>query len=136
MKILVTGSSGFIGYHLARELLKKNNQVIGIDNNNNYYSNVIKKNRLKKLKKYKNFFFHELNIVNQKKLAKIFKKHKPSIVIHLAGQPGVLYSLKNPGIYLINNVAECFIIIMFMFFKLFITIYWFFNTEHCFLFMI
>jgi len=104
MKILVTGSSGFIGYHLARELLKKNNQVIGIDNNNNYYSNVIKKNRLKKLKKYKNFFFHELNIINQKKLATIFKKHKPSIVIHLAGQPGVLYSLKNPGIYLTNNV--------------------------------
>ncbi len=104
MKILVTGSSGFIGYHLTRELLKKNNQVIGIDNNNNYYSNVIKKNRLKKLKNYKNFFFKKLNIVDKKKLEKIFIKYKPSIVFHLAGQPGVLYSLKNPGIYLTNNV--------------------------------
>lgn len=104
MKILVTGSSGFIGYHLTRELLKKNNQVIGIDNNNNYYSNVIKKNRLKKLKNYKNFFFRKLNIVDKKKLEKIFIKYKPSIVFHLAGQPGVLYSLKNPGIYLTNNV--------------------------------
>ncbi len=104
MKILVTGSSGFIGYHLTQELLRMNNQVIGIDSNNSYYSNKIKKKRLKKLSKLKNFTFYKINIINKKKLDKVFKKHKPKIVFHLAGQPGVLYSLKNPKTYFINNV--------------------------------
>ena len=67
MKIVITGSSGFIGYHLADELLKKKYKVIGIDNNNNYYSSLIKKKRLNKLKKNKNFQFYKLNLVNEKK---------------------------------------------------------------------
>jgi len=104
MKIIITGSSGFIGYHLAHELLKKKYQVIGIDNNNNYYSSSIKNKRLNKLKKNKNFKFYKVNLVNEKNLEKIFIKHKPEIIFHLAGQPGVLYSLKNPKIYEINNV--------------------------------
>jgi len=101
---MITGSSGFIGYHLANELLKTKNRVIGIDSNNNYYSNLIKKKRLYKLKKKENFQFYKLNLVNEKNLEKIFIKNKPDVIFHLAGQPGVLYSLKYPKTYLINNV--------------------------------
>jgi len=104
MKIVITGSSGFIGYHFADELLKKKYKVIGIDNHNNYYSSTIKKKRLNKLKKNKNFQFYKLNLVNEKSLEKIFIKHQPDVIFHLAGQPGVLYSLKYPKTYLINNV--------------------------------
>jgi len=104
MKILITGSSGFIGYHLADELLKRKYDIIGIDNNNNYYPSIIKKKRLKKLKKNKKFRFYKLNLINKKKLEKIFIKHKPDIIFHLAGQPGVLYSIKYPKTYTTNNV--------------------------------
>ena len=72
-KILVTGSSGFIGFHLAKNLSVKNN-VLGIDNHNSYYSKTIKKKRLSILKKKKNFNFCHLNLTNEKKLKKIFKK--------------------------------------------------------------
>ena len=66
MTILVTGSSGFIGYHLTKELLKKNKKVIGIDSNNNYYSNKLKIKRSKKLKNNKNFNFIKFNLINEK----------------------------------------------------------------------
>ncbi len=102
-KILVTGSSGFIGFHLAKNLSVKNN-VLGIDNHNSYYSKTIKKKRLSILKKKKNFNFCHLNLTNEKKLKKIFKIFKPEIVFHIAGQPGVLYSFKNPNSYKINNI--------------------------------
>ncbi len=103
INIFVTGSSGFIGFHLSNFLLKKNYRVIGIDNHNKYYSNKVKKKRLLILKKNKNFSFEKLNLVNKKKLENIFKKFKPKIIFHLAGQPGVLYSLKNPASYYLNN---------------------------------
>ncbi len=103
MRILVTGSSGFIGFHLVKYLLKKNT-VLGIDNNNKYYSEKLKKRRLKLLKKNKNFTFKKINILNKKKLNDIFLKFKPQIVFHLAGQPGVLYSLSNPKSYYTNNI--------------------------------
>ena len=105
MKILVTGSSGFIGYHLSKKLLKnKKNLVIGLDNNNNYYSIQIKNFRLKSLKKKNNFKFFKVDISNKKKINYIFKKFRPQIVFHIAGQPGVLYSFKNPMSYKINNI--------------------------------
>ncbi len=103
MKILITGSSGFIGYHLA-DLLSKKNKVLGIDNHNNYYSENIKKKRLFLLKKNKNFTFKKINLNNKNSLEEIFKKFKPEVVYHCAGQPGVIYSLKNPKIYKINNI--------------------------------
>ena len=102
MNIIVTGSSGFIGFHLAN-FLSKTNKVLGIDNHNNYYSKYIKKKRLLILKKNKNFFFKNINLKSYNKLNQIFKKFNPDIIFHLAGQPGVLYSLKNPKTYKINN---------------------------------
>lgn len=102
--VLVTGSSGFIGFHLSNYLISKNYNIIGIDSLNSYYSVNLKKKRLSILKKKKNFFFKKLNLTNKKDLENLFVKYKPTVVIHLAGQPGVLYSFKNPKSYYINNV--------------------------------
>ena len=104
MRILITGTSGFIGFHLSKRFLKnKKYQVLGLDSINNYYSRKIKKLRLNLLKKYKNFKFEKINILNKKKVESSFKKFKPSVVFHIAGQPGVLYSFKNPASYETNN---------------------------------
>ena len=103
MKILVTGSSGFIGFHLCTYFLKERFKVYGIDNHNKYYSNKIKQKRLNILKKNKNFNFKKLDLVKKKDLNKFFFYNKPDIVFHLAGQPGVLYSFKNPNSYFRNN---------------------------------
>ncbi len=102
-KILITGSSGFIGFHISQFLLKKKYIVIGIDNHNSYYSRKVKTKRLSILKKNKNFFFEKIDINNKRKLNKVFQKYLPNTVIHLAGQPGVLYSFKNPKSYYVNN---------------------------------
>ena len=74
MRILVTGSSGFIGFHLSKLLLKKKNIVLGIDCMNNYYDVELKKARLNILKKHKNFSFYKINLENEKKVKNIFKK--------------------------------------------------------------
>ena len=71
MKIIITGSSGFIGYHLANYFLKKKYNVVGIDSNNNYYSRLIKNKRLASLKKNKKFEFYKINLVNENKLERI-----------------------------------------------------------------
>ena len=108
MKILVTGVAGFIGYHVALKLLKKNTSVIGIDNLNNYYDVNLKKKRLENLKKFSDkFTFKKMDLNNFKSLNKIFKNNKIKKVIHLAAQAGVRYSLKNPRSYIENNIV-CF----------------------------
>ena len=112
MKILITGSAGFIGYHLANKLLKnKKNKIIGVDNLNNYYDVNIKKKRNNILKKNKNFFFHKLDIVNNQKLEKLFKKYKFDFIFHLAAQAGVRYSIENPRKYIDSNFVGFFNII-------------------------
>ena len=110
-KILITGSSGFIGFHLAKKLLEKGNKVHGYDSMNSYYDVKLKKDRNKILKKYKNFSFTRSKIENKKILEKIFKVFKPNIVIHLAAQAGVRYSLENPDVYLDTNILGTFNII-------------------------
>jgi len=108
MNVIVTGAAGFIGMHVCFELLKKGNTIIGIDNLNSYYSVKLKKDRLSLLKKYKNFFFYKTDINNKKKLDQIFKKFKPEIVLNLAAQAGVRYSIKYPEKYLKTNVNGFF----------------------------
>ena len=105
MRIIITGSAGFIGYHLAKKLLKnKKNQVLGIDSLNNYYSIKVKKLRIKFLKNNKNFVYKKINLRVKSKVDKVFKVFNPDLVYHIAGQPGVLYSFKNPKSYLLNNI--------------------------------
>ena len=105
MKIIVTGAAGFIGFHLCKNLLKnKKITVVGIDNINSYYSKSIKKKRILLLKK-NNFIFKKIDLINKKKLDLIIRKFNPETIYHLAGQPGVLYSFKNPNSYKINNIT-------------------------------
>ena len=108
MTILITGSAGFIGYHVTKKILNKNIKVIGIDNINNYYDINLKKNRIKDLKKNKKFFFYKVDLSNYKKLDNIVKNKKIKIIIHLAAQAGVRYSIKNPRIYFKSNLEGFF----------------------------
>jgi len=99
--ILVTGCAGFIGFHVSSTILKnKKNKILGLDNLNNYYDVNLKKNRLKILKKKKNFFFYKVDLLNKKKLFNLVKKNKIKIVIHLAAQAGVRYSILKPEVYI------------------------------------
>ena len=84
MKILITGTAGFIGFKYAEFLLKKKYKIIGLDNLNSYYDLRLKKNRVKELKKFKNFKFIKLNLENHHKLSKIFKFYKFKYVYHFA----------------------------------------------------
>tara|TARA_B100000575_G_scaffold280587_1_gene270261 strand:+ start:142 stop:1104 length:963 start_codon:yes stop_codon:yes gene_type:complete len=108
MTILITGSAGFIGYHLAKKILNNNKSVFGIDNIDNYYDINLKKNRIKDLKKYKKFFFYKIDLCQYEKLNNLVKNKKIKIIIHLAAQAGVRYSLKNPRIYFKSNLEGFF----------------------------
>ena len=109
-KILVTGCAGFIGYHTSIKL-SESFSVVGIDSINNYYDVAIKKKRLSTLKNYKNFQFYKINILNTKRLEKLFKDEKFDYVLNLAAQAGVRYSIENPSTYLDNNIVGFFNII-------------------------
>ena len=112
MNILVTGCAGFIGYHLCEELSKnKKNFVIGIDNLNNYYDIKLKKSRLEILEKNKNFKFKKIDIKNKIKLENIFKTNNFKIVVHLAAQAGVRYSIEHPESYIYSNLIGFYNII-------------------------
>ena len=102
--ILVTGCAGFIGMHIAKKLLENNVKVFGLDNLNNYYDVNLKRERLNLLKKYKNFFFYKKDLKDPKVLENIYKKKKFKIILHLAAQAGVRYSIENPKDYLENNI--------------------------------
>lgn len=108
--ILVTGSSGFIGSNLCRRLLSElqNSQIIGIDNMNDYYDVNIKKERLTALQAFNNFTFIEGNIADKKLIDNIFATHKPQIVVNLAAQAGVRYSITNPQAYIESNIVGFF----------------------------
>ena len=110
-KLFITGSSGFIGFHVAKKYLDKGFKVYGFDSMNNYYDVNLKRSRLNILKKYKNFSFTKGNLENQEKLNSSINKFKPSIIIHLAAQAGVRYSIDNPKIYLNSNIIGTFNVI-------------------------
>jgi len=102
-KALVTGATGFIGFHLCKKLLNENFHVIGVDNINNYYSTILKNKRNLELKKHKNFKFYKLDLKN-KNIIQLFKKKKFDFVFHLAAQPGVRFSITDPQRYIDDNI--------------------------------
>ena len=110
-KIYITGASGFIGFHAAKKFLDKGFAVHGFDSMNSYYDIRLKKSRLNILKKYKKFSFTKGLLENQKLLNQSVTKFKPSIIIHLAAQAGVRYSIDNPEIYLNTNILGTFNVI-------------------------
>ena len=118
MKTIVTGSAGFIGYHVSKYLLNKGYEVIGIDNLNSYYDQKLKFARNDELSKLAcktkgKFIFKRCNLEDSEKLSNIFSEYKPIYVIHLAAQAGVRYSLTNPKAYIssnlegFGNILEC-----------------------------
>lgn len=104
MKILVTGTAGFIGNTLALRLLARGDEVIGIDNLNDYYDVTLKQARLARVKDHKNFTDVRINIEDRAAMEATFKKYKPHKVVNLAAQAGVRYSLQNPHAYIESNI--------------------------------
>ena len=104
-KILVTGSSGFIGMHLCKSLLEDGYQVVGIDNMNDYYDPALKEARLKELYLYDNFKFVKADVSDYPSVETAFKDFEPEKVVNLAAQAGVRYSLENPQAYIQSNVV-------------------------------
>ena len=104
MKVLVTGAAGFIGMHCIERLLARGDQVVGIDNLNDYYDVALKESRLSRIADHAAFRFHRVSIEDKKAVAGIFAEEKPDRVIHLAAQAGVRYSLENPHAYIDANL--------------------------------
>jgi UDP-glucuronate 4-epimerase len=105
MKILVTGAAGFIGFHVSRFLCERGDEVIGIDNINDYYEVSLKEARLEQLRPYDNFLFIKLDIADRQGLDKLFAEQKFDRVVHLAAQAGVRYSIENPHAYADSNLV-------------------------------
>ncbi|ALS76414.1 protein CapI [Planococcus rifietoensis] len=104
MKILITGAAGFIGSTLSKKLLELKYEVVGIDNLNDYYSVSLKEARLKLLS-CDDFNFYKTNLENKKEINDIFLKENPEVVVNLAAQAGVRYSLENPSAYIDSNIV-------------------------------
>ncbi|UJL45807.1 SDR family NAD(P)-dependent oxidoreductase [Virgibacillus sp. NKC19-16] len=101
---LVTGAAGFIGYYLSKTLLEQGCKVIGIDNINNYYDVNLKQTRLEQLEPYEKFKFVKGDISDKEMVTSLFEEYKPNIVINLAAQAGVRYSIENPDVYIQSNI--------------------------------
>lgn len=107
-KVLLTGAAGFIGFHLARRLLEKGVEIVGLDNLNSYYPPALKQARLEQLAAYPGFTFIKADLVDADAVNDIFKQHSPGIVVNLAAQAGVRYSIENPRAYLDSNITGFF----------------------------
>ena len=105
MKVLVTGTAGFIGSHLAHKLLDRGNEVVGIDNVNDYYDVSLKEARLARLNARKGFTEVRIALEERGKLFDAFAHHRPERVVNLAAQAGVRYSLENPHAYIDANLV-------------------------------
>jgi UDP-glucuronate 4-epimerase len=107
-KVLITGAAGFIGFHLAKRLLSLGATVMGIDNMNNYYDVSLKESRLAILRNYPHFSFVRGNLADASTIQGIFEQFHPEIVVNLAAQAGVRYSIDNPAAYIESNVVGFF----------------------------
>lgn len=105
MRILVTGAAGFIGMHTSLRLLERGDEVVGVDNLNDYYDVGLKNARLARLDDYQGFKFVHIDIVDREGISRLFQQEKPSCVVHLAAQAGVRYSLENPHAYIDANIS-------------------------------
>lgn len=105
MRCFVTGTAGFIGFHLAKLLLDQGNEVFGYDNVNSYYNSELKETRLSILKKYPQFQFQRNDLADAESINGIFRSFRPEIAVNLAAQAGVRYSLDNPRAYIDSNIV-------------------------------
>ena len=105
MKILVTGAAGFIGSTLTHRLLARGDEVVGLDNLNDYYDVNLKIARLDRLKSHPNFSFVQGNLEDRSCIEALFAKEKPNKVVNLAAQAGVRYSIENPHAYIDSNIV-------------------------------
>ncbi|HQR72862.1 MAG TPA: SDR family NAD(P)-dependent oxidoreductase, partial [Burkholderiaceae bacterium] len=105
MKILVTGAAGFIGYHTAMKLVRRGDEVVGLDNLNDYYDVRLKLARLEQLNQFAGFRFVKLDLADREGMKALFAREKFQRVIHLAAQAGVRYSIQNPLAYVDSNVV-------------------------------
>lgn len=105
VKVLVTGAAGFIGFHLSQRLLARGAQIVGLDNLNAYYDVSLKQNRLSQLQGKSGFSFYKLDLADGEGISKLFSEQRFDIVVNLAAQAGVRYSLKNPYAYVDSNLV-------------------------------